>query len=107
MSSDEFFDLSLYHVFRNDRVFAKGGGVLIAVNSIFNVTQIDFSDVFDSNYIIDILGVIIVFHTIKFIIIAIYIPPDISLKNFRHFFGSLLDFTLLNSSSYFLCLFSN
>lgn len=89
ISSDDYFDPSLFKVFRKDRIEKKGGGVLVAISNKFKVTSLEPAVLNYNQQSIDFLGLIVKKNTISFLLLAIYIPPDISITNFSSFFSDL------------------
>lgn len=89
--SSELFDPNLYTVFRCDRREAfrgSGGGVLIACNSKISSQSNSVVDLIDGFSQIDIVSVTIGKNP-SICIIALYIPPDLSLPIYSDFLDAL------------------
>lgn len=102
ISSNVFFCSSLFKVFRNDRHVRQGGGVLIAVNKFFKVTVVDLSSANDVNKNISSICLIINKYTSTFIVVNIYLPPDLSVTEFTLFLTTLKDILILHNYPIFI-----
>lgn len=100
--SSDFFDPILFNVFRRDRVDRGGGGVLVAVSTTINVSPIDCKDLNYNSTIIDLVGLLITKNNFTFLLLSIYIPPDISISFFATFFSDLLDSQIIFSYPLFI-----
>lgn len=92
ISSSEYFPNN-YIVYRSDRDFDKsnksrGGGVLIAVENAFITTKMNLN-IFDTTPTIDIVGCKLTNGSMNLYILNIYIPPDVTIYDFRLFFEIL------------------
>ena len=90
---------SHYHVVRCDRKFStvgrtRGGGVLAAFSELINADAVDTTVLTDMVPLIDIIICRCSVGNLKFLLIVIYIPPDISSHDFELFFNALETFIL-------------
>lgn len=103
VSSSELFPDS-YVVCRKDRKFQRlnqqcGGGVLLAFKSHIKSEVLDVS-LFDMNFpAIDFLAVKCSINFYSFFILALYIPPSISINEFELFFEFLEQFEILQAKN--------
>lgn len=92
--SSDVFDNELfpdfYSVFRADRKFDilnknRGGGAILALQSKYFSQLINVDRIVSDCPQIDIVGCLIKFNHVQFIIYVLYIPPDISFTDFETF----------------------
>lgn len=72
-------------------MYSNGRGVLIAVHISFSIVPVDLSVIHNLEGNVDIVGHIITKNTFYFIVVALYIPPDITLSCFQTFVSALQD----------------
>lgn len=90
VNSDDLFFPNSFDLFRNDSQDRRGGGVLIVVNSSFNVTTIPVN--FPNNLLnlFNFLALRIIRGNIKLDIVLLYLPPDLNYRTFSEIFDCLI-----------------
>lgn len=100
--SGELFDHVLYDVIRDDRSHkynnlaesSHGGGLLIALKSIYSHEEISLQSIKTSFPYINIVAVTVSFHSNMINLIALYIPLNVSTQDFCLFTNALEDFCI-------------
>ena len=93
VSSSELFPC-FFNVYRSDRITGRGGGVLVAVRNQYVVNKLDVSSPVPS---VQLLGIRISISSRHIIILAMYIPPSLSLDVYTSIFDyleSAIDFSV-------------
>uniref|UniRef100_A0A6V7JJ27 Uncharacterized protein n=1 Tax=Bracon brevicornis TaxID=1563983 RepID=A0A6V7JJ27_9HYME len=83
----------VYRCDRRDTKKKEGGGVLIALRNTFNAKIIDLSPIQNNFSQIDCLALEVLINGISYILMAMYIPPEITIETYTSFFDYLIDIT--------------